>query len=138
MLLQPKKTKFKKLHKNKLKKLEYSANSLGFGSIGLQALNSGCISSRQIEATRQAINRKLKRTGKIWIKIFPHISITAKPIEVRMGKGKGAVKHWVAKVKKGTVLFEIDGVPKKLAIAAFHTGSAKLPIKTKIIQKYEI
>jgi len=131
MLLQPKKTKFKKLHKNKLKKLEYSANSLGFGSIGLQALNSGCISSRQIEATRQSINRKLKRTGKIWIKIFPHISITAKPIEVRMGKGKGAVKHWVAKVKKGTVLFEIDGVPKKISYCSFSYRQCETTYKNK-------
>jgi len=130
MFLQPKKTKYKKNRKGTLKKVEYNANKLRFGTIGLKALESGCISAKQIESARQAINRRLKRNGKIWIRIFPHISVTAKPIEVRMGKGKGSVKHWISKVKRGSVLFEIDGVSYNLAKTAFKTGSAKLPIKT--------
>tara|TARA_B100000795_G_scaffold134164_2_gene100179 strand:- start:1897 stop:2298 length:402 start_codon:yes stop_codon:yes gene_type:complete len=130
MFLQPKKTKYKKNRKGTLKKIEYGANKLKFGTIGLKALESGCISAKQIESARQAINRRLKRNGKIWIRIFPHISVTAKPIEVRMGKGKGSVKHWISKVKRGSVLFEIDGVSYNLAKTAFKTGGAKLPIKT--------
>lgn len=106
MFLQPKKTKYKKNRKGTLKKIEYGANKLKFGTIGLKALESGCISAKQIESARQAINRRLKRNGKIWIRIFPHISVTAKPIEVRMGKGKGSVKHWISKVKRGLVLFD--------------------------------
>jgi len=116
-----------------LPKLEYRSNILKFGVFGLKALESGCISARQIEAARQAINRKIKRNGRVWVRIFPDLSITSKPIEVRMGKGKGAVSHWVARVGGGAILFEIDGIPKKLAVAALYTGSAKLPIKTLII-----
>merc|ERR1712183_87819 len=130
-----KKTKYKKTRKGRLKKIEYNSNDLKYGTIGLVATESGSISARHIESARQAINRKLKRTGKIWIRLFPHISITSKPIEVRMGKGKGSVSHWVAKAKKGSLIFELDGVAIKLAKAAFKTGSAKLPVNTKI--KYE-
>jgi len=129
MFLQPKKTKYKKHRKGVLKKVEYK-NKIQFGTICLKAIESGCVSAKQIESARQAINRKLKRTGKVWIRIFPHISVTSKPIEVRMGKGKGSVKHWISKVKRGSILFEIDGVSDKLAKAAFKTGSAKLPVKT--------
>ena len=132
MFLQPKKTKFKKFKKGKLKRFEYNSNTLKFGTIGLKATESGCISARQIESARQAINRKLKRTGKLWIRIFPDISVTSKPVEVRMGKGKGAVSHWISKVKRGSILFELDGVAEKLAKAAFQTGKAKLPVKSKI------
>jgi len=128
-----KKTKYKKSRKGRLPKLEYRSNILKFGVFGLKALESGCISARQIEAARQAINRKIKRNGRVWVRIFPDLSITSKPIEVRMGKGKGAVSHWVARVGGGAILFEIDGIPKKLAVAALYTGSAKLPIKTLII-----
>ena len=133
MLLQPKKTKFKKLKKGKLPKLNFKSNRLKFGTTGLKSVESGIISSRQIEAARQAINRKMKRKGKLWIRIFPSIPVTQKPTAVRMGKGKGSVNHWVAKVGAGTVLFELCGISNFVSIAALKTGSAKLPLKTKII-----
>lgn len=133
MLMQPRKTKFKKLRKGVLKKLEYKTNNLSFGTIGLKAVESGTISYKQIESARQAINRKLNRKGKIWIRIFPNYPITKKPVEVRMGKGKGQVSYWGAKISGGTILFEICGISKDKAIYAFNSGSSKLPIKTKII-----
>ena len=133
MLLQPKRTKFKKYRKGVLPKLEHRSNKLRFGIFGLKALESGCISAKQIESARQAITRKIQRQGKIWIRIFPNLPITSKPIEVRMGKGKGSVSHWVKKVAAGTILFEIDGISEKLAKSALHTGGAKLSVKTKII-----
>ena len=130
MLNGPKQTKYKKTRKGKLKKLEFKSNKLIFGTIGLKSIEAGIINSRQIESARQAIVRKLKRKGKIWIKIFPDISITKKPTGVRMGKGKGQISHWGARVRGGTVLFEICGVSNNAAIAAFRTGGAKLPVKT--------
>jgi large subunit ribosomal protein L16 len=128
----PKQTKYKKTKKGKLVKLEYKANDIKFGTIGLKAAESGIITSRQIEAARQAIVRKIKRKGKIWIRIFPDVSITSKPTGIRMGKGKGPVSYWGAKVRGGTVLFEICGVNLTTVFSAFKTGGAKLPIKTKI------
>ena len=133
MLLQPKKTKYKKLQKGKLSKFDFRSNKLRFVSIGLKAAKAGTISSRQIEAERQAIVRKLNRKGKLWIRVFPSIPITAKPIEVRMGKGKGALSHWGVKVSAGTVLFEICGISRNIAVTAFKTGGAKLPVKTIIL-----
>jgi large subunit ribosomal protein L16 len=133
MLLQPKKTKFKKIQKGKLSKLNYRSNKLKFGDIGLKATKSGMISSRQIEAARQAIVRKLNRKGKLWIRVFPTFPVTAKPTEVRMGKGKGAFSHWSVKVSAGTVLFEVYGISQNIAITAFKTGGAKLPVKTIIL-----
>jgi large subunit ribosomal protein L16 len=130
MLLQPKKIKYTKIKKGKLLKFEYKSNTLKFGTIGLKAAESGTINARQIEAARQAIVRKIQRKGKIWIRIFPSVPITKKPIEVRMGKGKGAVNYWAAKIKKGTVLFEVCGVATLKSIPAFKTGASKLPIKT--------
>ena len=132
MFLQPKKTKYKKTRKGKLRSLEFKANKLTFGELGLKAEISGLIHSRQIEAARRAIIRKINRKGKIWICIFPSLPITSKPTESRMGKGKGAVSHWVARVRGGTTLFEICGVPNHIAIEALTSGSKKLPIKTKI------
>jgi large subunit ribosomal protein L16 len=132
MFLQPKKTKYKKTRKGKLKKLEFKANTLRFGELGLKAKVAGLITARQIEAARRAIARKIKRKGKIWISIFPDLPITAKATESRMGKGKGAVSYWVARVRGGTTLFEICGIPKHIAIEALRSGSQKLPIKTKI------
>lgn len=132
MLNSPRKTKYRKTRKGKLVKLEFKANKLTFGTIGLKALESGIISSKQIEAARQAIVRKIKRKGKVWIKIFPDLPITSKPIGVRMGKGKGEVSHWGARVRGGTVLFEICGVNLNTVVSALKTGGAKLPIKTKI------
>ena len=133
MLLQPKKTKYKKIQKGKLSKFNFRSNKLKFGSIGLKATKSGTISSRQIEAARQAIVRKLSRKGKLWIRVFPTVPITAKPTEIRMGKGKGAFSHWSAKINAGTVLFEVYGISQNVAITAFKTGGAKLPIKTMIL-----
>ena len=132
MYKQPKQTKYKKTKKGKLVKLEYKSNKLKFGIIGLKAAESGIIKPKQIEATRQAIVRKIKRKGKIWIKIFPDLPITSKPTEARMGKGKGQVSHWGARVRGGTVLFEICGVNFDEVVLALKTGGAKLPIKTKI------
>jgi large subunit ribosomal protein L16 len=128
----PKQTKYKKTKKGKLVKLEYKANDLKFGTIGLKAAESGIINSTQIESARQAIVRKIKRKGKIWIRIFPDLAITSKPTGGRMGKGKGQVSHWGVRVRGGTVLFEVCGVNYKTVFFAFKTGGAKLPIKTKI------
>jgi len=130
MFLQPKRSKYKKLRKGKLVKLNFKSNKLLFGTIGIKAIESGIISSRHIEAARQAIARKIQRKGKMWIRIFPFYPVTKKPIEVRMGKGKGAVDYWAAKVSGGTVLFELGGIPSNIALAAFKTGGAKLPLKT--------
>jgi len=136
MLLQPKRTKFKKNKKNYLKNcLETKSFELRHGTIGLKALGSLRITSRQIESARQCINRELSRCGKIWINIFPQISVTKKPTENRMGKGKGSVSFWCAPIKAGTVLFEIGGVMDMKAKQALLKGGKKLPIKTKIIIK---
>lgn len=132
MFLQPRKTKYKKTRKGRLKKLEFKANTIKFGEFGLKATVSGLITARQIEAARRAIARKIKRKGKIWICIFPDLPITSKPTESRMGKGKGAVSHWVARVRGGTTLFEVCGIPTHVAVEALKSGSQKLPIKTKI------
>ena len=134
MFLQPKKRKYKKSHKGRLKNFNFKSCSVQLGSIALQAVESGYISAKQIESARQSINRKIKRKGKIWIKIFPNNPVTKKPTEVRMGKGKGSVSHWSAKVKAGSVLFEIAGISLKKAVSALSTGGAKLPLKTKILE----
>ena len=131
MFLQPNRVKYKKIKKGKLVKFSYK-NNLNFGTIGLKALESGFISARQLESARQAMVSKIKKKGKLWIKIFPNLPITKKPAEVRMGKGKGNVSHWVAKIRGGSVLFEVCGINRKNAIKAFKTGSAKLPVKTQI------
>ena len=130
MFLQPKKTKYKKIKKGVLSKLEFKANNLKFGEIGLKTMVSGLISARQIESARRIITRKIKKKGKLWIRIFPDLPITSKPTESRMGKGKGSVSYWVARVKGGTVIFEICGVPKHIAKEALKSGSAKLPVRT--------
>ena len=134
MLLQPKRTKFKKLRKNYLRNLiEKGSFRLRFGSIALQAIESCRLTSRQLEATRQCIRRHLGRKGKIWIKIFPQIPVTRKPISTRMGKGKGSISFWCSPIKVGAVLFEICGVSLYKAEHAFIKGSYKLPIKTRIL-----
>lgn len=132
MFLQPKKIKFKKVKKGKLNLLEFKANKLNFGEIGLKTEESGMINARQIEAARRAITKKTKRKGKLWIRIFPDLPITSKPNESRMGKGKGSVDYWVARVKGGTTLFELCGIPDYIAIEALKSGSSKLPLKTRI------
>lgn len=128
----PKQIKFKKTKKGKLVKFEFKSNQLTFGNIGLKAAESGVLNSRQIESARQSITRKTKRKAKIWIKIFPDVPITSKPTGVRMGKGKGPFSHWGARVRGGTVLFEICGSNSKTIINALRSAQAKLPIKTKI------
>lgn len=133
-MLIPKRRKFRKSFKNKVKGLEYR-NSLSFGSYGLKALESCRITARQIEAARRAITRKMKREGRVWIQIFPHIPVTAKPTEVRMGKGKGSVSYWAISIKPGKILFEVDGVSLELAKQALNFGAGKLPIKTRFIEK---
>lgn len=132
MFLQPKRSKFKKTHKGKLKNLELKKNKLRFGLIGLKTTESGTISAKQLESARQAIVRKIKRKGKLWIRVFPDLPVSAKPIETRMGKGKGAVKYWSVRIKSGTVLFELCGISLKNSCLAFKTGGAKIPVKTKI------
>lgn len=130
MFLQPKRSKYKKSQKGKLGNLELKKNKLRFGIIGLKSIESGTISAKQLEAARQAIVRKTKRKGKLWIRSFPNVPISAKPVETRMGKGKGATQYWSFKTKRGTVLFELSGISDKNALAAFKTGGAKLPLKT--------
>lgn len=130
----PKKIKFKKTKKGKLVKLEFKNTRLSFGIIGLKAAEAGILNSRQIEAVRQSIARKTKRKAKIWIKVFPDLPITSKPTGIRMGKGKGAFSHWGARVRGGTVLFELCGANLNILINALKTAGAKLPIKTKIFQ----
>jgi len=132
MFLQPRKTKYNKIRKGKLKRLNLKNDKVQFGEIGLKAVISGTITARQIEAARKAIVRKIKRKGKIWICIFPDVPITSKPTESRMGKGKGSVSYWAAKVRGGSTLFEICGVPANIGIEALKAGGKKLPIKTKI------
>ena len=132
MLLKPNKIKYKKVQKGKLLKFEYKSNILNFGIIGLKAKESGMINSNQLESARQAIARKIKRKGKIWITIFPNIPITSKPTGVRMGKGKGNTNHWAARVRGGTIIFEVCGSNLKKIISALKTGGAKLPVKTSI------
>jgi large subunit ribosomal protein L16 len=132
MFTGPKQIKYKKTRKGKLSKYEFKTNTLKFGTIGLKAIESGMVNAKQIEAARQAIVRKIKRKGKIWIRIFPDIPVTSKPTGIRMGKGKGQVSHWVARVRGGTVLFEVCGLNFSTVSEALKTGGAKLPIKTKI------
>ena len=134
-MLSPKKTKFRKAHKGRIHGHAQSGNTLNFGSYGLKALIPGRITARQIEAARRSITRSLKRTGRLWIRIFPDIPVSTKPAEVRQGKGKGTVEYWVCRVKPGRIMFEIDGVPKDIALTALGLGSSKLPVQTKIITR---
>ena len=132
MLLQPRKTKYRKIRKGRLKRLNFKSNSLKFGTVGLKSVESGFISVKQLEAARQAISRRIKRNGKLWLRIHPTLSVTSKPLEVRMGKGKGNVEYWSTRVKGGTVLFELCGIKFDMARQAFKTGAAKLSVKTKV------
>ena len=131
-MLRPKQTKFRKWRKYQIKTIEAHNVGVKFGSFGLQALEGSHITAHQIEATRRIITRNLKRLGRVWIRIFPHIPVTSKPTEVRMGKGKGSVDFWAVKVGGGSVIFELCGVTKSTAVAAFKTGGAKLPVKTRV------
>ena len=134
-MLQPKKSKYRKAHKGRIKGKAKAGTSLNFGSYGLKALTAERITSRQIEAARRAITRHMKRSGRVWIRIFPDVPVSKKPVEVKMGKGKGTPEFWAARVKPGRIMFEIDGVPKDIALAALDLGSSKLPVQTKIITR---
>ena len=132
-MLQPKRTKFRKKQKGRVKGIAQRGHTISFGSFGIKSLEAGWITSRQIEAARIAVTRKMKREGQVWIRIFPDKPVTKKPAEVRMGKGKGAIDRWVCRVKPGTIMFEVDGVDKHLAKKAFELASAKLPVKTTFV-----
>lgn len=134
-MLQPKRTKFRKQQKGRNRGLALRGNKVSFGDFGLKAVGRGRITSRQIESARRAMSRYIKRGGKIWIRIFPDKPITQKPLEVRMGKGKGNVEYWVALIQPGKVLYEIQGVPREIAQEAFKLASAKLPIKTELVER---
>ena len=134
---QPKRTKYRKAFKGRIKGNAKGGSSIAFGSFGLKALEPERVTARQIEATRRAVTREMKRQGKVWIRVFPDTPVTAKPIEVRMGKGKSSVDRWVARVQPGRILFEIDGVPDEVALEALRLGAAKLPIRTKIVRRIE-
>jgi len=134
-MLQPKRTKFRKAHKGRIHGNAPGGTALNFGQFGLKATAPGRVSARQIEAARRAINRHMKRSGKVWIRIFPDVPVTKKPTEVRMGKGKGSVDRWVCKVKPGRIMFEIDGVSEDLARGAFERAAAKLSVSTRIVER---
>ncbi len=131
-MLQPKRTKYRKTQKGRIKGIAQRGHRVAFGSFGLKSLNEAFITSRQIESARIAMTRHMKREGKVWIRIFPDKPITSKPQEVRMGKGKGALDHYVAVVKPGTIMFEIDGVTRETAMQALRLAAQKLPVQTKI------
>lgn len=132
-MLQPKKTKHRKMHKGRIKGNAKRGATISFGTFGLKAMEPKWITDRQIEAARVALTRHMKREGNVWIRIFPDKAITKKPLEVRMGKGKGAPDHWAAVVKPGRILFEADGVPLQVAKEALELAAQKLPIKTKFV-----
>ena len=134
-MLQPKKTKFRKQQKGRLRGCATSGAKVRFGEFGLKATTRGRVTARQIEAARRAMTRYIKRGGKIWIRIFPDVPITKKPIEVRMGKGKGNVEYWVSKVQPGKVLYEMEGVSEEIAREAFRLAAAKLPVLTTFVSR---
>jgi large subunit ribosomal protein L16 len=136
-MLMPKRTKYRKQQKGRRRGLATRGSDISFGDFGLQALSGGWLSARQIEAARMAIQRATKRAGKLYIRVFPDKPLTKKPLETRMGKGKGGVELWVAVVKPGRVLYELQGVPKELAQEAFHLAIAKLPVKCRIMDRNE-
>ena len=134
-MLQPKRTKFRKKQKGRVKGIAQRGHTISFGSFGIKSLEAGWITSRQIEAARIAVTRKMKREGQVWIRIFPDKPVTKKPAEVRMGKGKGAPEYWVAVVKPGTIMFEAGGVTTELAKEALRLAAQKLPLRTKFVTR---
>ena len=134
-MLQPKKTKYRKQQKGKLRGFATSGAKVNFGHFGLKATTRGRVTARQIEAARRAMTRHIKRGGKIWIRIFPDVPITKKPVEVRMGKGKGNVEYWVAKVQPGKILYEMEGVTEEVAREAFRLAASKLPVITTFVTR---
>ncbi len=136
-MLSPKRTKYRKAHKGRVHGLAKGGTELNFGSYGLKATTTGRITARQIEAARRAITRRMKRAGRVWIRIFPDVPVSTKPTEVRMGKGKGSPEYWMARVKPGRIMFEVDGVDEVIAREAFDRGAAKLPVQTRIVSRPE-
>ena len=134
-MLQPAKTKYRKAHKGRIHGVASSGATLSFGQFGLKAMEPERVTARQIEAARRAITREMKRAGRVWIRIFPDVPVTSKPTEVRMGKGKGAVDYWAARVKPGRIMFEIDGVNEETAREALRLGAAKLSVRTRFVQR---
>ncbi|MCD5402063.1 50S ribosomal protein L16 [candidate division NPL-UPA2 bacterium] len=135
MPLMPKRVKFRKSHRGRMKGISSRASTISFGEYGLKALEPSWLTSRQIEAARVALTRHLKRGGKVWIRVFPDKPVTAKPAETRMGKGKGSPEYWVAVVKPGRVLFELEGIPEELAREAMRLAAHKLPLRTRFITR---
>jgi len=136
-MLSPKKQKYRKAHKGRVRSNVKGGYELAFGSYGLKSLDSERITSRQIESARKAAVRCMKRQGRLWIKIFPDLPVSKKPAEVRMGKGKGSVEYFASRVSPGRILFEVEGVPSDVAIEALQLAGAKLPVRTKVVIKYE-
>ena len=134
-MLQPKRTKYRKAFKGRISGAAKGGFNLDFGAFGLKAMEPDRLTARQIEAARRAITRHMKRAGRVWIRVFPDVPVSKKPIEVRMGKGKGAPEFWVTRVAPGRIMFEVDGVPEPIAREAFALAAAKLPIKTRFIQR---
>ena len=134
-MLQPKRTKYRKQFKGRIKGVAKGGFDLAFGEFGLKSLEPNRVNAREIEAARRAITRHMKRAGRVWIRVFPDVPVTAKPTEVRMGKGKGSVEYWACKVKPGRMMFEIDGVNEELAREALRLGAAKLSVKTRFVQR---
>ena len=134
-MLQPKKTKFRKQHKGRIHGTSKGGTQLNFGQYGLKALEPERVTARQIEAARRAITRQMKRAGRVWIMVFPDVPVSKKPIEVRMGKGKGSPEFWCCRVKPGRIMFEVDGVPNETAREALRLGAAKLPIRTRFVER---
>ncbi|WP_420428870.1 50S ribosomal protein L16 [Algiphilus sp.] len=134
-MMQPKRTKYRKQQKGKNRGLALRGNKVSFGEYGLKCMEHGRLSARQIEAARRAINRHVKRGGKIWIRVFPDTPVTSKPLEVRMGKGKGNVEYWAAKVQPGRMIYEMEGVSEEVAREAFRLAAAKLPVRTEFVNR---
>jgi len=134
-MLSPKRTKYRKQHKGRIHGLAKSGTTLNFGSYGLKAVAPGRVTARQIEAARRAVTRHMKRAGRVWIRIFPDVPVTGKPAEVRMGKGKGSVEFWCARVKPGRIMFEIDGVPRDVARTALALAAEKLPLDARFVAR---
>jgi large subunit ribosomal protein L16 len=136
-MMQPKKTKFRRAHKGRIKGNTKGGAALNFGEYGLKALEPNRVNAREIEAARRAITREMKRQGRVWIRIFPDVPVSKKPVEVRMGSGKGAPEFWAARVAPGRIMFEIDGVPEPVARESLRLGAAKLSVRTKIVSRME-
>ena len=134
-MLQPIRTKFRKAHKGRIKGFATSGNTLAFGQFGLKAIEPERVTARQLEAARRALTRHMKRAGQVWIRVYPDVPVSKKPLEVRMGSGKGTPEYWVTRIKPGRIIFELDGVPVSVAREALDLAAAKLPIKTRFVER---